>query len=90
VKPKKQKVRRRRVEVNRIEFVKDWSNGPRIVIDENDDYVDGRATRTTTIPLKTRWEAMWLMEQARLAVLHFRTLTIHELKTIDTCLEGKP
>lgn len=89
MKPKKQKVRRRRVEVNRIEFLKDWTGGPRIVIEENEEYVDGRATRTTTIPLKDRWAAMWLFEQARLAVQHFRAQAVSELKTLDDCLAGK-
>ena len=83
------KRRRRRVELNRIEFMKDWSGGPRIVIDENEDYVDGRATRTTTIPLKDQWMAMYLFEQARLAVLHFRAEAATELKTLDDCLAGK-
>lgn len=87
---KRPKVRRRRVEINGIEFLKDWKGGPRLVIDENEEFVDGRATQTTTIPFKDEWSAMWLFAQARLAVLHFRTKKASELKTIDDVLAGKP
>lgn len=83
------KTRRRRCTISRVEFKHGWQHGPRLVIEENDEYQNGQATKTTTIPMKDEWAAMAMLEQSRAAVQYHIEQKKRELKTLEDCLAGR-